>query len=407
MVREAHQPNLGQQLLFEAATEDLGKANATSVDIENGLTSLAQLRSLSLQQSMAILNLARNNMDSWVQASSPLQVLEAVTPPLTAYKQHAEQSNDSQLREDYTEASSIILSSVIAADPEAYEEGVIDRLKEGVFGEHGPVLAGVIKKLSDKMEQEGTIYRQRSEEADYSTLIGLLDELTSLKDPSLVEAVKPAIPAKLLYMDQARRMKLNPEVNKLLEDARVGNDPETRRLVNLYLTSEYDDQDELRERILEGEFGEAATVVDKIVSSIVEKDSDAAYELWLDMLDKNPDNPKLRPVTVNVLELNQYWQGEEAVYTCVASLNRLGLRIGQEELFVMKYGDRILSTLKANLFGDPYDSERFSEVEKQERLTEEQQIRIARFLRELRCNERESGEKLHSSIKDNLLSTVL
>lgn len=418
MVREAQLLDFGQQMLFEAAIEDLGRPSATSVDIENGLGSLGQLRTLSLQQSRAILNLARNNMSAWVQASDSLQAIEAVTPSLTAYREHVEQSNTPQLREEYTEIASTILSGVITVDPRAYQQTVARPLRQGAFGEYGPILAGITNRLSETMEQRGTIHRH-GEEDDYSSLIGFMRELIDLNDPSLVETIKLAIPGKLLYMDQAQRMKLSPEIRQFLENARVGNDSETSRLVHLYLVSDYSDQDKLRERILKGEFGDAATVVDKIVSSLVSgrnkhqeveqvEADESAYELWLDMIDKDSSDPKLRSVTANVIELDQYWQGgEQAVYICTASLDRLGLRIGEEELFVMKYGDRILDILKANSFGQALGAGRFQELEKQEHLTEEQQQRIARFLRELRLNEKDSGQNIHSIIQDNLLSTVL
>lgn len=188
-------------------------------------------------------------------------------------------------------------------------------------------------------------------------------------------------------------------------------------LAGIYCNADQVEQDELGEIILKGKFGDSHAIFAKILSiqvanidklSDVRSSGDAAYNLWLDLLDRVIKDPSLKQsfkkLTERVMELDQYWQGDNVTYTCVESLDRLEMGIGEEEQFVEKYSNRIARTLRANLANE---SEELSGFVGEEGLSQDQQKRVARFLRELRLNEIDSKQELHRHITDNLLATVL
>ncbi len=404
---------LEQELLFEATIEDLQRPNLVSLDIENGLDALSKLNRLSPAQARTILDLGSANITAWTRVSEPAQLLAGFRPAARVYQEYAKHQDRPEVKAEAQELISTIVAGVIATDRQAYK-AVSSQLKNGAFGEYGPTLVGVVQKLSTALDREGTIWGDA--ETDTSNLVVMLGELQKVGDPLLIEAVKPAIPTKLLDVDQATRMTYTPEMNQLLEEARRGNDPETKKLVALYLDSDFEEQDELRHKMVRGEFGNAAVAVDKIISTLMtnvdklDDDQraaveDAAYDLWLDVLDQDPYNPQLQSITANVMEIGRYWE-DDIVYTSIESINRLGL-VGREELFVAKYGDRILKALAAD--DASIDMCRKKQLKQQEHLTPDQQQRIARFLKELGYIERNSGKNLHKEnlITGRLLGTII
>lgn len=317
MAREPLQEGLQQQLLFEATIDDLRRPGQSPIDIENGLDSLSSLQRLSPQQAGMILELAGRDASLWARAVDPRRIIQVLAPSFSIYRELLEQRDDPEAMNQFTELSTTIVTEIAVSSPDAYRVTVVQPLKQGAFGEYGPTLVGVVKKLVSRWDREGTIWND--EYIDEENIVGMVEEVLALGDDTLIAGLRENAPSRLIYTgDPATEKSFSPRLKQLLQEARRGDAAETLRLVHRYLDAEEDEQEALRSRIVNGEFGDRVMVVDRIVSALMqsqdrlipserERIDQSAYDLWLDLLDKDPNDPRLRSITAEVINLEQYW----------------------------------------------------------------------------------------------------
>lgn len=351
-----------QEMHFEAAIEGLRKPGSSGVDVENSLADLSQVRGISLPQARQVLNFAASNIPTWIEAAGEDVVIAAISPSIDAFRTHAETSDDEKMRGEFASLSSQLVSGIVLAQPQSYRERLVSEVRSGRFGEPKAVLSGVAVSLLTKADR-GQEYGDGASEA----IARVLDDVVTFNDSTLLEPVKAALPLEWLDGDFGEEdlKKQFPRVHQFIEQAFVNPEERHLALVRMFGSSADSQRERLKKRIRQGEFGDAIDALGKVVGVLASSEVGAenqtaedrgrdslTEDLWIELLEINRRDPRLRPLREKLIGREWYWDSESAIYTLTETMSGMALPLGKEEAFIARYEDAIVSRLLAMQQGD-------------------------------------------------------
>lgn len=417
MSEEVLPSDVQQQIIFDDALQNLGGSEGESDrSIEFSLNQIGEIGRPTFPQANKLLDTASRKALSWTEIVGADQVIKVLTPSLDVVRAQAEAADDPKSQDNFLTQASALMAGVMLADTDAYRESLRASLQKGTFGNRGQVLVRTLNALFRVYKQnEGSWTRP---EKDCRRLIDALDDLVGMGNPDLLHQIVPNIPLGLLY-PQEGIVERFPQTAKFLDGVLRGEDQVApKRLAEMLLQILGDDEREkFRARICNGEFGDSVDTLCKVLATLLTHkkgdDSDrdfigkeeVAEELWLDLLDLNRQDPRLRPIRHLAIAHKWYWDEDSASYTLVETLDGLGVAIDEERAFVEQYEDVIMEALKRNL----HYSEVWKDLGSGIELTQkkgELAGRLAVILAELRKRAR-TGSDLYRNFPDELLAASL
>lgn len=133
------------EVTFQIALEDFTKPGRTSVDVRNGLSSLASLEVLPLSKAQRVMELAASQVVEWVEASDGKSVLGALSTAFSVSIEHIRQSNGApEVLGKYVGNVGTILTGVLR-DVDSYRV-VLEGIRDGRFGGPKDVKKGHLKE---------------------------------------------------------------------------------------------------------------------------------------------------------------------------------------------------------------------------------------------------------------------
>lgn len=402
-----------QEMHFEAAIEGLRKPGSSGVDVENSLADLSQVRGISLPQARQVLGFAASSIPAWIEAAGEEVVVAAISPSIDAFRTHAETSDDEKIKGEFVSLSSQLVSGIVLAEPQSYRERLASEVRSGRFGEPKAVLSGVAVSLLTKADR-GQEYGDGASE----TIARVLDDVVTLNDPTLLEPVKAALPLEWLDGDFGEEdfKKQFPRVHQFLEQAFVSPEERHLALARMFDSSSDSQRERLKKRIRQGEFGDAIDALGKVVGVLAssevgaenqtaeDRDRDSLTEdLWIELLEINRRDPRLRPLREKLIEREWYWDSESAIYTLTETMNGMALPLDEEETFIARHEDVIVSRLLAMQQGDDGARRKYREGLELTHQHGELSGRLAAVLGEVRQIMKDNKERSADEIMPNEL----
>lgn len=343
--------SVGQQIAYEAALDDLRKLEPTGVDIENAFVQIRSLGTPNHREMIEVLDLAATNIPLWVNAIGSRPAIEGLSPYITAFRDLTQQSDNTESRNEFTSVTSGIVARAVMADPNSYEDYLALQIQEGQFGDHREILPRVL----------GHVLREGWGRSDFGygesgVVARMIDEVLQLDDPTLVEPLKSHLPMVWLsggYEEDDLREQF-PRVHRLLERPLVEDLEERHRtLANMFLEGSENQREALKTKIKAGEFGDGFETIGKVLALISSEEStkitaasadtidSVAEDLWIELLEIDRHDPRLRPLRERFIEKEWYWDDESVTYTLVETLNELGIDVGDERSFITRHEEAI------------------------------------------------------------------
>lgn len=259
--------------------------------------------------------------------------------------------------------------------------------------------------MSEDIEDKGTIVGFGYDDA---VLLARMTNLAlEMDNPSFAE-IRPNIPVTFLFA-HARDISRFSRVREFLN----GLDIRSEDLKKLLVLPEEGkvDFDELKERILVGEFGNPATALSKAVIFFAQESprykgvEDLAENYWLELIDHYENIPDTKAIINEAREVaidkKWYWRGEIAD-VAVKALDKLDVPTGQEEEFVERHRRVILEALWTSFKG----SYAYEDIE---RLVADPEtiIRLGTIFRTIRQLETHKSTDLHSELPNYVIASCL
>lgn len=342
-----------QEVQFEAALGVLREPSIASQAIVDSLDALRTMRSLSPSQARQVLGLAADNISTWIVAVGSDSVIDAVFPAIDSAREHVRASDNAELESEFTAQTSRVIAHLIMAEPDRYDEELDSQLKQGRFGNRGPVLTGVLTNILHEGE-ESRVFGTRNS----GYLARIIDDVITLEDPSVLEPLRPALPFQWLdkgYGEQELKH-LFPRVYQLLTEPLLHSDETYRDLARIFVTLE--DRKPLKERVKSGQLGDVFDIFGKVLGVLtsdevqanpsvlhenVERTSveKASEDLWIELLEINRGDPRLRPLRERLIGKDWYWDPDSAIYTLMETIDNMGVTIGHEADFIKTHATEI------------------------------------------------------------------
>lgn len=360
-----------QEMYFEAAIEGLRKPGSSGVDVENSLADLSQVRVISLPQARQVLGFAASNIPAWIEAAGEEVVVAAISPSIDAFRVQAETSDDERIKGEFASLSSQLVSGIVLARPQSYGERLASEVRSGRFGEPKAVLSGVAVSLLTKADR-GQEYGDGASE----TIARVLNDVVVLNDPALLEPLKGTLPFEWLdgAFGEEDFKKQYPRVHQFLEQAFVNPEERHLALARMFDASTESQRERLKKRIRKGEFGDAIDALGKVVGVLAssevgaenqtaeDRDRDSLTEdLWIELLEINRRNPRLRPLRERLIGREWYWDSDSPIYTLTETLDGMALPLGEEKAFITRHEDAIVSRLLDAQQGNDTTSRKYRE----------------------------------------------
>lgn len=402
-----------QEMHFESAIEGLRKPGNSAVDVENSLADLSQVRGISIPQARQVLGFAASNIPAWIEAAGEEVVIAAIFPSIDTFRAHAETSDDEKIKGEFASLSSQLVSGIVLAQPQSYGERLASEVRSGRFGEPKAVLGGVAVSLLTKADR-GQEYGDGASE----TIARVLDDVVALDDPALLEPVKAVLPLEWLDGDFGEEdfKKQFPRVHRFLEQAFISPEERHLALVRMFDASTESQRERLKKRVKQGEFGDAIDALGKVVGVLassepevgsptaISRERDSLTEdLWIELLEINRRDPRLRPLREKLIERDWYWDSESAIYTLTETMNGMALPLGEEETFIARHEDVIVSRLLAMQQGDEGARRKYREGLELTHQHGELSGRLAAVLGEVRQIMKDNKERSADEIMPNEL----
>lgn len=354
---DQEQARLHQQLSYEAALPYLREPQPTSTDVENILDYLSEITRPTLGQARGILGAAAIAVHSWVETSDADTVIKTLTPSLQVQRTHIEAASEPE-EGSFARQSSLIISGILSADFTAYPTQLRKMIDEGQFGEKGRVLTGVLQNILPAYKGRAGLLLEDQEEAEVTNVATIMDDLIEV-DPKLMEGLQLILPTYILFASKDLPT-TNPRVYRALSDM-LGTQQVHRDLAETYLTLDVD-RDELKERIKSREFGDPIDVFANVCAVAVTDPKfdhdDLAEDVWIELLEINRFDPRLRPLREKIMSREWYWDPDSAMLTLVETVESFDLR-GHTRIakFLDQHQGDILKALKErhtewNRFGE-------------------------------------------------------
>lgn len=354
---QEHQQRAMQEMLFEAAVVSFRTPHGSSVDIENSLTILTSITKPTLSQAQRVLSFAHDNISSWIQATDPSTTMSALTPSLHSLVEHAHTLQDPKEAQKELTMVTKTIAEFVVAEPKVFTDEFASEIREGRFGNPQETLGDITQALLRKRVKDGGQLDYDEEESE--TLARALDTVISLDNPDIIEPLKLFLPYEWLNRKEGEQLfkERFPQVHTFLEQPFSHPEEKYVALAEEFITLDEEQRLDLGDRVSQKEFGDPFETFGKITSVVIsrtknikDKDKEADIEelaegLWIELLEMDRDDGRLRPMREELMEKKWYWD-ENITYTLIETIENMGIAIGQEEAFMTKHQDAIFTALQ-------------------------------------------------------------
>lgn len=342
-----------QEIRFEASLDELRRPDVGTTGIEDSLAELSQFKSITHHQAHTVLRLAASNLSTWTEAVEAEGVLAAVSPSIDALRTYTKNADDPTVAREFHEFTAKIATGLILAEPTVYRHRLASMLREGFFDQAtGRVLSNIVEGVLNLRDQ-----RQEYGDENTQTVGRMLDDLIEMDDPGLLEPLSPILPFEWLDGDFGEQDFRDhfPRVHQLIEQALLHPENKHKALAQMFTAFDEKKRTRLKDEVKKGKYGDVFDTLGKVVA-VLTSDEDPQLspavratiteDLWIELLEINRIDPRLRPLRERLVNEEWYWDTENIMYTLIETLDGMAIPAGEEGAFIARHEEAIVRELQ-------------------------------------------------------------